>query len=342
MPAAIVVGAGTFGASLADRLAGRGLGGHARPPLRTGRSAGRVRRGDAPPALLARRRRALYAPCPSRPRALAGARRRCWWSRAWPGWRRREGLGGGQRARAAGRGRAGGAAGPGGRAALLPGLRSRGTPPRSPRARGRGAAGGRGRSRRLAARAVDGGARLEVGEARPEGRGCAWARARSRRDAVVWACGAWLAGLFPDLVSLRVTLQQVVLFRAGTDSPVPAGWTSRARWYGHGAITPRVQGRPDGTVREVDPDARPARRATTPSGGPGNTSPFASRTSPGRPARGAGLPLQPHRGLELHLRAAPRGRRASGSSAAARDTGSSTGRPWPSTWRPCSAAVPDM
>ena len=75
---------------------------------------------------------------------------------------------------------------------------------------------------------------------------------------MVWACGAWLAGLFPDLVSLRVTLQQAVLFRAGPEFAGP-GWVDFAGgWYGHGAIAPhgfKVASDADG--RDVDPDARP-------------------------------------------------------------------------------------
>ncbi len=112
--------------------------------------------------------------------------------------------------------------------------------------------------RRLAARAVEGGARLEVGEARPEASGVRFGSRVLEADAVVWACGAWLAALFPDLVSLRVTLQQVVLFRAGPAFAGP-GWVDFAGgWYGHGAISPygfKVASDEDG--REVDPDARP-------------------------------------------------------------------------------------
>jgi sarcosine oxidase len=112
--------------------------------------------------------------------------------------------------------------------------------------------------RRLAARAVDGGARLEVGEARPEGLGVRFGSRVLEADAVVWACGAWLAGLFPDLVSMRITLQQVVLFRAGPAFAGP-GWVDfSGGWHGHCAISPygfKVGSDEDG--REVDPDARP-------------------------------------------------------------------------------------
>jgi sarcosine oxidase len=112
--------------------------------------------------------------------------------------------------------------------------------------------------RRLTARAVDGGARLEVGEARPEASGVRFGSRVLEADAVVWACGAWLAGLFPELVSLRVTLQQAVLFRAGSAYAGP-GWVDYSGgWYGHGAIAPhgfKVASDADG--REVDPDARP-------------------------------------------------------------------------------------
>ncbi len=113
--------------------------------------------------------------------------------------------------------------------------------------------------RLLTARAVDGGARMEVGEARPEASGVRFGSRVLEADVVVWACGAWLASLFPELVSLRVTLQQAVLFEAGPAFAGP-GWVDFAGgWYGHGAIAPhgfKVASDADG--RDVDPDARPA------------------------------------------------------------------------------------
>jgi glycine/D-amino acid oxidase-like deaminating enzyme len=49
---------------------------------------------------------------------------------------------------------------------------------------------------------------------------------RLEADRVVWACGAWLPALFGDVVSLRITQQDVFFFGADarwTTPPVP-GW----------------------------------------------------------------------------------------------------------------------
>src|SRR5918992_799628 len=63
------------------------------------------------------------------------------------------------------------------------------------------------------------GARLLEAEARPTGTAGKVGDRILEADAVIWACGAWLGRLFPGLVPLRVTFQQLVLFEA------PLGWT---------------------------------------------------------------------------------------------------------------------
>jgi glycine/D-amino acid oxidase-like deaminating enzyme len=72
---------------------------------------------------------------------------------------------------------------------------------------------------------------------------------RVEADAVVWACGAWLASLFPELVPLRVTRQDLFFLRAGEDwrtPPVPA-WVDYDRAvYGLGDL--------DGIGVKVAPD----------------------------------------------------------------------------------------
>jgi sarcosine oxidase len=73
-------------------------------------------------------------------------------------------------------------------------------------------------TRALAGRAQARGARLVRGEARPDGAAVAVEGERLEADLVVWACGAWLADLFPALVELRVTLQEITFFGA------PPGW----------------------------------------------------------------------------------------------------------------------
>ena len=67
----------------------------------------------------------------------------------------------------------------------------------------------------LAAQAVSHGARIVRGRAVPDGAAVVVDDStRLEGDVVVWACGPWLPKLFPDLVSLRVT-QQELLFLGG-------------------------------------------------------------------------------------------------------------------------------
>lgn len=55
-------------------------------------------------------------------------------------------------------------------------------------------------------------------------------------DAVVWACGAWLPGLFPEHVSLKVTVQEQLFFDAGPAWDAPA-WVDYDRaMYGTGDV----------------------------------------------------------------------------------------------------------
>jgi sarcosine oxidase len=112
--------------------------------------------------------------------------------------------------------------------------------------------------RALVARAREAGARLVAGDAHPDGPRVRLGADRLEADAVVWACGAWLGALFPELVRLRVTFQQLTLFE------VPAGWRGPgwvdfdAAFYGHGPVEPhgmKVAADHDGV--EVDPDERP-------------------------------------------------------------------------------------
>jgi sarcosine oxidase len=112
--------------------------------------------------------------------------------------------------------------------------------------------------RALVRRAREAGARLVVGDAKPS---LPLAVANDRpleADFVIWACGAWLGKLFPELVPTRVTFQQLVLFDAPPDWNGP-GWVDfDAAFYGHA----RVEGvgfkvGPDMDGVEVDPDTRP-------------------------------------------------------------------------------------
>jgi sarcosine oxidase len=68
----------------------------------------------------------------------------------------------------------------------------------------------------LAAQAVSHGARIVRGRARPEGATVVLEDStRLHGDVIIWACGPWLPKLFPDLVSLRVTQQEVLFFDGG-------------------------------------------------------------------------------------------------------------------------------
>ena len=94
--------------------------------------------------------------------------------------------------------------------------------------------------RALAAGARAHGARLVRGRALPDGAAAVLDDGRRLEgDAVVWACGAWLGQLFPALVQLRVTRQELVFLDGGpewTAATVP-GWVDYDRaLYGTGDI----------------------------------------------------------------------------------------------------------
>jgi glycine/D-amino acid oxidase-like deaminating enzyme len=70
--------------------------------------------------------------------------------------------------------------------------------------------------RALVARAVAHGARLVRGRARPaSGAAVLGDGTRLEGDAVVWACGGWLRALFPEHVSLAVTRQELLFVDGG-------------------------------------------------------------------------------------------------------------------------------
>ena len=118
--------------------------------------------------------------------------------------------------------------------------------------------------RALVARAREGGLRLVRGEAVPDGE-CALVDGRAlEADHVVWACGGWLAALFNEHAPVRVTRQDVVLFEAGPEwaSPPAPGWIDfDASAYGHGSIEPH--GLKVASDREGEP-IEPGLRADAP------------------------------------------------------------------------------
>jgi sarcosine oxidase len=105
-------------------------------------------------------------------------------------------------------------------------------------------------TRALAHRAVARGAVLERAEARPDGGGLLLGDGRRlEADRVVWACGAWLARLFPELVELRVTQQDLYFFDTPpgwSTPPVPGYVDYDGAAYGLGAL--------DGNGLKLGPD----------------------------------------------------------------------------------------
>jgi sarcosine oxidase len=94
--------------------------------------------------------------------------------------------------------------------------------------------------RALVASAAVHGARVVRGRARPDGAAAVLEDgARLEGDAVVWACGAWLAVLFGELVSLAVTRQELLFLDGGPAwaSPTVPGWVDYDRaMYGTGDV----------------------------------------------------------------------------------------------------------
>jgi sarcosine oxidase len=92
--------------------------------------------------------------------------------------------------------------------------------------------------RALARQAQAHGARLLRGRARPEGPAAVLEDGtRLEGDAVVWACGGWLAGLFGDLVALKVTRQELLFVDGGPAWRGVPGWVDYDRaMYGTGDL----------------------------------------------------------------------------------------------------------
>jgi sarcosine oxidase len=129
----------------------------------------------------------------------------------------------------------------------------------------------------LVEQAVRRGATLVRGRAMPDRDAAVVNGERLEADRVVWACGPWLPGVFPGLVRLRVTKQDVLYFGADSswESPPVPGWVDYdGAVYGMGDVDGRgVKVAPDREGPEFDadrdarvpsPDAEPAaRRAVT-------------------------------------------------------------------------------
>lgn len=90
----------------------------------------------------------------------------------------------------------------------------------------------------LARQAAVHGARLVRGRARPDGAAAVLEDGtRLEGDAVVWACGGWLAGLFGDLVPVKVTRQELLFVDGGPAWREVPGWVDYDRaMYGTGDL----------------------------------------------------------------------------------------------------------
>ena len=212
-----------------------------------------------------------------------------------------------------------------------------------------GALRARDATRAIVALARRKGVRFVGGEARPARRAAStWRVSGSTPTSSSGPVAPWLAGIFPEPRALRVTRQEVLHFGAPIaweTPPVPAWVDYDAAFYGVGDLDGRgVKVSPDREGPEFDPD-RDDRTLTA-------EAESAARAYLGRrfPALADAplvfsrvCPYCAHRRHALPDRAATPSTSASGCSAAAPGTGSSTAPRWASTWPTCSraAAEPD-
>jgi sarcosine oxidase len=89
----------------------------------------------------------------------------------------------------------------------------------------------------LARQAAEHGARTVRGRAAPDGDRVVVDGDTLEGDRVIWSCGGWLAQLFPEHVTLRVTRQELFFFDGGPEWAKAPGWVDYDRaFYGTGDI----------------------------------------------------------------------------------------------------------
>jgi len=89
----------------------------------------------------------------------------------------------------------------------------------------------------LARQAARHGAKLVRGRAAPDGDRVIADGGTLEADRVIWSCGGWLADLFPEHVTLRVTRQELFFFDGGPEWATAPGWVDYDRaFYGTGDI----------------------------------------------------------------------------------------------------------
>ncbi len=101
---------------------------------------------------------------------------------------------------------------------------------------------------RRATQALTRGVRIQTGRSTPE--------EPPRADVVVWACGSWLPGLFPDLVEQKISRRDVFFFGVDGDWVGTPGFCDyEAPFYGHGDLGGLgFKVAPDTAGEEIDPD----------------------------------------------------------------------------------------
>jgi glycine/D-amino acid oxidase-like deaminating enzyme len=114
-------------------------------------------------------------------------------------------------------------------------------------------------TRVISEQAVARGARFVSGTAAPAQGSVIVDAEHLEADRVIWACGAWLARLFPDLVELRVTRQDVYFYGAPPEWQAPSvpGWVDfEGGVYGVGDLDGRgFKASPDREGPAFDPDS---------------------------------------------------------------------------------------
>jgi glycine/D-amino acid oxidase-like deaminating enzyme len=122
--------------------------------------------------------------------------------------------------------------------------------------------------RALVAAATAHGARIVRGRAQPDGASVLLEDStRLEGDAIVWACGAWLGRLFPGLVSLTVTRQELLFVDGGLawrEPGIPAWCDYDRAVYGTADLDALgVKAASDVEGPPLDPDAELPATATT-------------------------------------------------------------------------------
>jgi glycine/D-amino acid oxidase-like deaminating enzyme len=151
----------------------------------------------------------------------------------------------------------------------------------------------------LAAQAVAAGAELVLAEARPDGAAVLLDDGRRlEADRVVWACGAWLAPLFPGVLALRITHQDVFCFGRAAVWRTPASGLVDYDGAAYGLATSTGAGeslngrRRWPAVRSRDARARRCPRARAPD---------ARLSGPSLPRARRGAPLVGHRACQYEI-----------------------------------------